>query len=589
MTDEVLVTQLALPEYRQELLNVLDEGASKIRFLCGDQQFYEFVSQGVQSPLVEETGPNVFLLGRKFVWQRNVLWRTLRARMVVVDLNPRILSSWVILFLRKGLHRSTAGWGHAFARSGPDARSNVVRRVMQRLCSTLVTYTDSERDALAKLLPRQRILVAPNAIYRKEFMQYEPAVERIDVVLIGRLVPEKKPMLGVKGFESVLPWLPARTRLHVIGDGPLLQEIHAYVESAGLEGRVVVHGAIFDWKTLREIFSNCYCMIAPGYVGLNVTQALGFGVPVVYAREEPHAPEIEALNQENSRAFDSNQASDLGYKMLEVLELQLAGEMDAEEISSYARSNYSSEAMSQAFLEIEKISGRSGGIRALLPHTLKRRLALARSEVALRAGVGSYSWPALHGLDRQLAEVLPSEGVFFEVGANDGFSQSNTYHLEKLRDWQGILVEPIPRLLRRCKAIRRKSVCYGVALVSPDSAGSFIEIADSDLTSVALGMQEESREEVRLEAHKARVRLSVPTSTITQVVEASGFDKVDFMSIDVEGAEVEVLKGLDKTRFCPTWLLVETKCPDEVTALLEPQMALAAKMSHHDYLYRIVE
>src|ERR1700675_2623345 len=54
------------------------------------------------------------------------------------------------------------------------------------------------------------------------------------------------------------------------------------------------------------------------------------------------------------------------------------------------------------------------------------------------------SRPALHELDIKLNAVIArDDGFFVEAGANDGYTQSNTYWLERFRGWRGLLVEPI--------------------------------------------------------------------------------------------------------------------------------------------------
>ena len=64
-------------------------------------------------------------------------------------------------------------------------------------------------------------------------------------------------------------------------------------------------------------------------------------------------------------------------------------------------------------------------------------------------GSDRYSRPAQRQMDRCLEQYLPyKNGFFIEVGANDGFAQSNTYYFERFLKWRGILIEPIPELYR---------------------------------------------------------------------------------------------------------------------------------------------
>lgn len=89
-------------------------------------------------------------------------------------------------------------------------------------------------------------------------------------------------------------------------------------------------------------------------------------------------------------------------------------------------------------------------------------------------------------LDRRLIEHLPSQpGVFVEAGANDGVSQSNTYALERRFGWEGLLIEPLPKLAEWARKTRKKSIVLQTCLVTPTQAGQVVLLRDLDLmTSV---------------------------------------------------------------------------------------------------------
>ncbi len=71
----------------------------------------------------------------------------------------------------------------------------------------------------------------------------------------------------------------------------------------------------------------------------------------------------------------------------------------------------------------------------------RRRLKLNRAALCRNIGSRGYARPALHDLDRLLAGFLPHTGTFLGISANDGYPQSNTYHLEVEKGWQGILIK----------------------------------------------------------------------------------------------------------------------------------------------------
>lgn len=345
-----VVCQLALAGYRQHLLNELEKRSPTINFLVGDRHFASGFVTDVDSRLVIDTGRNLFLAGRRLAWQRGVTLRSIGAPAVVIELNPRILTSWLILLGRLLLQRPTSGWGHAQPRQLPTGPSVIARRLMQRLCESLILYTKSEAETIETLMPGKQTVVAANAVYPTALMQpVGTCDEATDFVMIGRLVEEKKPRLAIEAFSLAVETLPASSRLHVVGRGPLGESLASAVASLQIKERVIFHGEKFDVEDLRDIFRSCVAMVAPGYVGLNVIQALGFGVAVVYPHDEPHAPEAEALNGDNSVPFHAGDAGSFAAAMCAVIQ-RFGGTAGARErLSAEARTSYSSERMADAF------------------------------------------------------------------------------------------------------------------------------------------------------------------------------------------------------------------------------------------------
>ena len=224
-------------------------------------------------------------------------------------------------------------------------------------------------------------------------------------------------------------------------------------------------------------------------------------------------------------------------------------------------------------------------MKGLVPLAWRKSAKVKRAKMFESFGSHRFSHPALSGIDRVVETLLPRQGVFLEVGANDGYTQSNTYFLEVARDWSGILVEPLPSLYRRCARLRRRSVCFNVACVAPAQAGSSIPLVDLDLMSVTLGQQPKEDEDKRLRARDVRI-VTVPTTTLSAVIDQAGFAHIDFMSIDVEGAEIPLLSGLDFSRHTPSWAVIETARLDEVERACSPWLVLVRRLSHHDYLFR---
>ncbi len=209
-------------------------------------------------------------------------------------------------------------------------------------------------------------------------------------------------------------------------------------------------------------------------------------------------------------------------------------------------------------------------------------------------GISSYSMPAYDQIDIKLEKYLPRVGVFVEAGANNGFTKSNTYYLEKIKKWKGILVEPLPFEYQACKKIRRRSKVYNCALVPSDYPYPTIELVCGGLMSfVDSRYQTPEEKEIQLDKIKkfhSFEKLTVEARSLTSVIEQSGFDQFDFMSLDIEGLELEVLRGLNLEKFRPKFILIECRDTLQNSLIMDflesHRYIFCEQLSHRDYLYR---
>jgi FkbM family methyltransferase len=208
----------------------------------------------------------------------------------------------------------------------------------------------------------------------------------------------------------------------------------------------------------------------------------------------------------------------------------------------------------------------------------------------------------LHELDKKLLKYLNYEkGFFIECGANDGVSQSNTFLLEQELNWSGLLVEPGFENFQKCKALRNKCIVENYALVSSEYTestieGNFNNPSHNGLMNSINGYPSYFNEEMIFWANKFRQEnTSFPTkvqcATLQYLLDKHGVSKVDFFSLDVEGYEIEVLKGLDFTKIRPTYILIETTTHEyyrEIVTnyMLSKNYKKIEEISINDILYR---
>lgn len=178
-----------------------------------------------------------------------------------------------------------------------------------------------------------------------------------------------------------------------------------------------------------------------------------------------------------------------------------------------------------------------------------------------------FAAPSLHHRIKSEFEGVRG-GVYFEAGANDGFLHSNTAYLARYEGWTGILVEPVPHKFVQCLSNRPESAVEHCALVPPSYEKEYVRLEFSDLTSFVPDLADadaSNRAEAGLEylmgadRNIMKTTFLTPARTIDQVLEKHQVKQIDFMSLDLEGAELMALRGLTFERYRIDRILVEAR------------------------------
>jgi len=139
-----------------------------------------------------------------------------------------------------------------------------------------------------------------------------------------------------------------------------------------------------------------------------------------------------------------------------------------------------------------------------------------------------------------------NQGYFIEIGASDGITLSNTYLLETKYNWTGICCEPIPSKFEQLVKNRPHSKCYQEAVYNKSGMSVTFDVARSSLLS---GISE------HIDRHKHTVDkmktvIQVQTITLMDVLEkANAPSFIEYMSLDTEGTELEILKPFDFDKY----------------------------------------
>ena len=166
---------------------------------------------------------------------------------------------------------------------------------------------------------------------------------------------------------------------------------------------------------------------------------------------------------------------------------------------------------------------------------------------------------AQNGEDRWLDAYFGGKrgGFYVEVGAYDGSHLSNTYHFESI-GWTGVLIEPDPDMAAQCRLNRPGSRTVACAVVGPRDGGEivFYRVAEGQVYSTT-HPSPSHRERLDKMGFKWEA-IRVPARTLDSILAEVAPARIDFVSIDVEGGELQVLGGFDIRRWKPAIVIVET-------------------------------
>jgi FkbM family methyltransferase len=160
--------------------------------------------------------------------------------------------------------------------------------------------------------------------------------------------------------------------------------------------------------------------------------------------------------------------------------------------------------------------------------------------------------------DVMLARVFAGRdnGFYVDVGAADPVNLSVTKWFYDL-GWSGLNIEPNKQLFDRLAAGRPRDINLDCGVGATASEAQFLELDVGELSSFDPRVQQNAQS--RGAAGATRVVKVVPLTDL--LAEHCEGRRIDFLKIDVEGWELEVLKGLDLRRFRPVVILAEATVP----------------------------
>jgi FkbM family methyltransferase len=146
------------------------------------------------------------------------------------------------------------------------------------------------------------------------------------------------------------------------------------------------------------------------------------------------------------------------------------------------------------------------------------------------------------------------EGYFVEFGATNGHAGSNTYLLEKEFSWEGILSEPAKIWHTELRKNRSVNIDTRCVWSQTGAAISFNEAALAALSTI----NSFSSSDCLSGARQRGVRYDVETISLNDLLfKYNAPTRIDYLSIDTEGSELEILKAFDFNRYSFSCITVE--------------------------------
>ena len=161
------------------------------------------------------------------------------------------------------------------------------------------------------------------------------------------------------------------------------------------------------------------------------------------------------------------------------------------------------------------------------------------------------------GEDLILNRIFESQkdGFYIDIGEHHPKRFSNTYLFYK-KGWKGINIDAMPGSMKLFNFFRPRDVNIETPISSNSEELTYYIFNDPALNGFSKELSEERN---KLDHHKIVSSVKLKTKTLKEIL-TENLDKhqvIDFMTIDVEGMELEVIKSNDWKSFCPKVLIIE--------------------------------
>jgi FkbM family methyltransferase len=180
------------------------------------------------------------------------------------------------------------------------------------------------------------------------------------------------------------------------------------------------------------------------------------------------------------------------------------------------------------------------------------------------------------GEDIILSEFFPNktDGFYVDVGAHHPMRFSNTYMFYK-RGWRGINIDAMPGFMKAFNRKRSRDINLEMGVSGKEGEMTYYMFDDFALNGFSKDLSKDRDKNSNFEILKERKIKTYPLSKILDEYLPQN-QKIDFMSIDVEGLDLMVLKSNDWKKYPPSMILVES-IGDNIESIMKDPIYLFLK------------
>jgi FkbM family methyltransferase len=178
-------------------------------------------------------------------------------------------------------------------------------------------------------------------------------------------------------------------------------------------------------------------------------------------------------------------------------------------------------------------------------------------------------------------------GIYMDIGAHDGITINNTLYFEKNNKWNGYNIEPIPEVFDKLQKNRNNNININCAVSNEDKENKDF-IYNTGYSEMISGLKENydyrhfNRLYNEIEKHGGKTEiLKVETKKLSTLCKDYNIRYINYLSIDVEGAEFDVIKSIDFNIVFIDVIGFENNYPDVSKQIISYLESLSYKVIHN--------